>query len=513
MKPALLIFILLYTACTFGQAPRYNQVYSIATHNSYWVKRAATHEIFATGTQERLMDQLLFDQVRTLEIDIHKTRHQPGQWQVYHTGRHKNVFFHSLTDFLKQLQQFDYFLPEHEVVTVVLELKEILAENFDKNHTPADLDKLLKEYLGDRLFSPKDLKQRCPGAATLCDCAASTDTIWPTTQQLRGKFIFLVLGNFHVSPIGHGGQGWVDYAISDTPAAFPMLSDFSVFNKRGGERVDAQMLRKAYSASVFQQVENLNDTAHLAEVSKFIAAGGIVRGGNSFSLAEQEARIKAGFHMLQTDYPWLHYRGKGLNQPLQPINPGNNFDTLAFVEPGHRIVTFQSSKTETAWDTILSGATDWQTLPAGTRPSPDATYPNPSKSYGVGCLQAGGGPVNYISICRQVNKMQNAAITVTISNPDTVSVARHFHSNLRTCGQVGDAIRLQIVPDSTGSGCTAYAYSSSQMLSSKQPLWNLLYTHHFDTPLNKQGLIAAGGDVVFTGTTLNGKFVEADDLK
>ncbi len=539
MKPALW-FLLLCTTVAFAQPgktlPRYNQVYSIATHNSYWVKRAKVHELFATGTQERLMDQLLFDQVRTLEIDIHKTRGKKGEWQVYHTGGHKNVFFHDLTDFLKQLQQFDYFLPEHEVVTVVLELKEIFAHNFDKNHTPADLDKLLKQYLGDKLFTPQHLMQRCPGATNLRDCAASTDTIWPTTQHLRGKFIFLVLGNFHVWPIGHGGAGWADYAVSDTPAAFPMLSDFSVFNKRGGEKVKPEKLAKAYSASVFQQVENLNDTAHLAEVSKFIAAGGIVRGGNSFSLAEQEARIKAGFHMLQTDYPWLHYGGKDLTQPFQPINPNKNFDTVAFIELGNRIVAqytmgpdttlsatdlglghrIPTTRALTTWDTLINGFTDWETLPAATRSSPDEAFVNPAREYGMGCLVAKGS-LGAFCICRQTNKKQNAEISVSygeLTGSHTSTSNTHtFKSNLRTSGLAGDAIRLQIMPDSIGTGCTAYAYSSSEMLNSGQALWNLLYTQHFDIPLNKQGLIAAGGDVVFTGTKLNGKYIDAADLK
>jgi hypothetical protein len=41
--------------------PRYNDVFRIVTHNSYWVNRDNVSELEASGTQERLMDQLLFD--------------------------------------------------------------------------------------------------------------------------------------------------------------------------------------------------------------------------------------------------------------------------------------------------------------------------------------------------------------------------------------------------------------------------------------------------------------------
>ena len=38
---------------------RYNQVFRIATHNSYWVRRDPAIEIEASGVQERILDQLL----------------------------------------------------------------------------------------------------------------------------------------------------------------------------------------------------------------------------------------------------------------------------------------------------------------------------------------------------------------------------------------------------------------------------------------------------------------------
>ncbi len=440
-----LVFWNFYAGAQNIQSPRYNQVYQVATHNSYWVKRAKTHEIFATGTQERILDQLFFDHARGLEIDIHKIKGRKGQWAVYHTSRSKNVFCQNFTDFLKQLQQFQYALPQHEVVTVVLELKEILDYNFDDSHTPADLDSLLEAYVGPYLFRPADLMKRCPGKTNLCDCAASSANIWPTIEELRGKVIFLVLGNFHVWPLGHGGMGWAVYANSLHPSAFPMSSDFSVFGKKGGmkEYVPAPMLERAYKASIFQQVENCYDTAHLAGISKFIAAGGIVRGASSFSIKEQQQRIGAGFNLLQTDYPWLQFNNKGYSMPFRPRDPDRFNNPEAFIEPGNRIF-LQASADSFHYLETLDNISDWETLPSTTRTSPNDNFPNPYHTYGKGCLMAASlDAKNFVRICRKVNVEQNAVISVTTSVSGTISTKK-FVSNERTCGLTGDYIRMRV---------------------------------------------------------------------
>ncbi len=52
-------------------AARCDSTRSVATHDSYWIHRDPVDELFASGTQERLLDQLLFEHVRGLEIDVH----------------------------------------------------------------------------------------------------------------------------------------------------------------------------------------------------------------------------------------------------------------------------------------------------------------------------------------------------------------------------------------------------------------------------------------------------------
>jgi hypothetical protein len=483
--------------------PRYNQVYRMATHNSYWVRRSLAHELFASGAQQRLTDQLLFNQARALEIDIHKSRGHAGKWKVYHTAKLKNVLFEDFEGFLKQLQQFQYALPQHEVLTVVIELKEVLAHNFDKKHTPAQFDSLLEQYMGPWLFRPRNLMERCPCTGNLTECVQSRADIWPTTEELRGKVIFLVLGNFHVWPIGHGGEGWATYAVSDNPSAFPMSTDFSRFNVKGGERLPSEKLQKALNASVFRQVEELDDTANMQQARRFIAQGGIVRGRDSYTLAEQQKRVAAGFHMLQTDYPWVYLNDKGYRQPLHVFDTATYNNPQVLQEPGNCILL---NNGDSVYKTFYTNpdTTYWETLPSSTIVSPKPEYFNAAQADGMGCIYAFADSLNKISLCRSVNSKRQVVVTVLATVKGITNTYTHKGNN-HTTGTVGDYLQMRLIR--TAGGCKAQLFSSvytQRNGSLLTPQWNLLQQVNFDTYLYSQGLRGAGGQVLFTGTKRNG---------
>src|SRR6185312_6775337 len=184
--------------------------------------------------------------------DIHKDDGNPGVWSVYHTDKETNSLCTPLSECLKQLQQFHYANPNHAPVTIVLELKEIFEDNFDEEHTPEDLDRVLETYLGAHLYTPTQFLSRCPSGATMLECAKQQG--WPTLAELQGKFIFSVIGNWHTcvlgQGIGHGPKGWADYATwgagTAARAAFPMRSDFSDFTDTcHGDYVDPSVLQQA----------------------------------------------------------------------------------------------------------------------------------------------------------------------------------------------------------------------------------------------------------------------------
>jgi hypothetical protein len=517
-----------------NRSARYNEVYRAATHNSYWVNRSNIGEAYASGVQERLLDQLLFDHVRALEIDIHKDDSSAGDWRVYHTDRESNSLCTPLKECLKQLQLFHYANPSHEVVTVVLELKELIGFNFDDSHTPADLDRLLDATLGSLLYRPRDFLARCPIGATMKECARSAG--WPTIQELRGRFIFTVLGNWRHCvaglPVGHGPSGWATYAtwtgdrgsgVRDR-SAFPMQTDFSRFlgDDCSSELIPPGQVRAAEDASVFRQVEAVEDPANMRTVERFLADGGIVRGRDSWKLADQAARVAAGFQMLQTDYPWIQLGDRGPAQPFRPLHPEEFADPAQFLEPGSRLAFAQSPSggTEASFAFLVESrkSWSWQALPSSTRPSPDARFPNSSWTRGKGCLRAASDSESF-SICRQTLDGQwysskplgeDIAITIEIRR-EGVSSVQQFYSDANTSQSAGDLIRVAGYQDEQGKTCVT-GYTSSEIASNGQPIWRELATQCFGEELRYQGLAAQWGDVLFVGTQHDGGLVSGREL-
>jgi hypothetical protein len=231
-------------------------------------------------------------------------------------------------------------------------------------------------------------------------------------------------------------------------------------------------------------------------------------------LVEQKARVDAGFHMMQTDYPWIYYSDKGYSQPFRPINPTRFPDSSVFVEPGNRI--FISTDSEKQLSVLTDeNFTDWETLPSSTRSSPNEKFPNTNHVYGKGCLVAESNRDNSVRVCREVNHQQNAVISIETTENGKLTT-ESFISNERTCGKVGDYIRLTIGKSKNDKGSCVNVYSSSEMMNGEQtnfiPKWNLLYTKCFNHILNRQGISAVNGDVLFTGTRKNGNYVKSSDL-
>jgi hypothetical protein len=506
----------------WGAEPRYNEVFQVASHNSYWVHRDPVWDPFATGTQERLLDLLLFDHARALEIDVHKDPRNAGEWNVYHTDRPLNSFCTPFTECLKQLRQFQYALPDHEPLTVVIELKEILDYNFDAAHTPADFDRLLERELGPYLYRPRDFLARCEPGATLRGCAREAG--WPAERELRGKILFAVLGNWRFCTIGHGTSGWATYATwngdgqggAAARSGFPMSSDFVDFSSEscGTEYLSPEVGAAALEASVFQQVENVDDPVHLEQVRDFISEGGIVRGHDAWTVVDQEARVAQGFQFFQTDYPWVQVDELGPAEPVRLLSTGAGLH-----EPGERLWFQLDDGAGYVFARLEAGSTsEWETLPATTRPSPNAALPNPRPPRGKGCLRAENLDESF-AICRQTvggswlvpkPRGENAAITVEVRKRGNESV-QTFYTRNHVAGRAGDHLRLSLAPGSAGETC-ATAYSASDVLPSGVPRWNRLVTECFGGELPFQGLSAEAGDVLFVRTRHDGAPVAAAGL-
>lgn len=347
------------------QFPRYNQVYGAGSHNSYWINRSDNYDYYASGPQELLSDQLLHEHVRTIEIDVHSDGAPAGQWKVYHTSDSENFTGRYLEDYLEYLRNFQYAVPQHEVINVVIELKNIYppggggashtldptTPNFDEQHTMDEFDETIRRYLGPWLYTPADFLAPAPWGTSLVEWARISE--WPTIDELRGRFIIMVIGGWSTAAVD-----WIKYATTNLEkrAAFPMQSIFDVSPTLPPDKSDKVYFQvtmagmsfwisdvvtslypvpdeigsldrqAAFDASIFWDfaavhlLANVNSVASQI-VTTFLQRNGLIRGGDAFRFNEndrsasdndapevkqnyQEFLLEKGFQMIVTDYPW-----------------------------------------------------------------------------------------------------------------------------------------------------------------------------------------------------------------
>ena len=77
-----------------------------ASHNSYWIP--ATNgpgmDPYASGTQQRLQDQMLHEHVRAIELDLHFDANHDGEFTIYHTSVVENSVCHTLAECLQIME-------------------------------------------------------------------------------------------------------------------------------------------------------------------------------------------------------------------------------------------------------------------------------------------------------------------------------------------------------------------------------------------------------------------------
>lgn len=140
----------------------------------------ATHNSYSGGGVGPITAQLEWG-VRVLELDLHADDHganhdfsighdHPGDRVAYGRG---NPSSSRLRDWLRAIVDWCERRPDHAPVAIVLDLKRKLDRR-----RQAELDCLLEEHLGTRLFTPDDA---CHG--------------WPEIEKLRGRIMTVMSGD------------------------------------------------------------------------------------------------------------------------------------------------------------------------------------------------------------------------------------------------------------------------------------------------------------------------------
>jgi len=428
----------------------YNEAFGIAAHNSYWINRSDKADFGASGTQELIADQLLHDHVRGIEIDIHSEGASAGQWKVYHTSDSEDFLGRHLEDYLEYLRNFHYAIPKHEVINIVIELKNVVSEtgvydvttvvhhNWQTDHTIQEFDDTFRRYLGAWLYTPADFLARSP-SPSMRACAA--DAGWPSIEELRGHFMINILGNWSTA-----AYDWVEYATSDLSnrVCFPMQSVFEIqpedyepaesrfLNTRQwfkAQTLNASLWirdisedvnpcpdipddarQAAFDASVFWQFEDVANPFAMARAGDFLTAGGVIRCHDSFEYQVQCLAVMSGFQLVQTDYPWHVINDEaapGLGIPTDPSHRLRSGSwhrgpdclgssrvprvTGAIREPGSRFYLHTTPPAEIwAYTYVPSVAQRWWEVTVSTTRMGDTaglSYPRRAQDYGAGSIR------------------------------------------------------------------------------------------------------------------------------
>jgi hypothetical protein len=201
-----IIFVCLIVACS--PDPPFNKVQQKHSHNSYYGETDKGSAF--------LFWQAYSDMIRSFELDLHNAKNGSqaiGDWYVFH--QNPGSYVPLFSEELQQFKSVEGYIPNHEVITVWLEFKDPVQ---DSNHSPALLDYIIKNTIDvNKIFTPKDLLNRCSGATTLRESVIKCG--WPKISELRGKYMFVVLS------IGSEVDGYFYAYNNQTSVAFLQSKD------------------------------------------------------------------------------------------------------------------------------------------------------------------------------------------------------------------------------------------------------------------------------------------------
>ncbi|MBQ3499041.1 MAG: hypothetical protein IJA87_07945 [Clostridia bacterium] len=279
---------------------KFNELAFIATHNSYQKQSVpSVHKLnsqlseltfgLSAANKGEFENQTLTQQfncgIRSVEIDI-ETFDRDGE--ISFTCMHSPTLDMSTTcyDFelaLKEIVMWSDNNPDHLPITVIIEPKRVFLPledmKFFNMEYVLELDSLLREKLGDKLFTPSDMLR---DYASFGEMRASDD--WCAVKNMLGKVVVLL----HDTGVTEKYIG-LDPSIR-SQAMFPMLRP-------------ADIDRDCASFLIINNPEKIED----CKVDVLNTANFIIRTRpdefNKISKERLETAIYSGAQIISTDYP------------------------------------------------------------------------------------------------------------------------------------------------------------------------------------------------------------------
>ena len=148
---------------------KYNEIQQKNSHNSYerW---------------EELLDQMIYHQIRSIEIDCHQGLNS-GEFRVYHDAGYFQSFssINTLLEGVQILSEFNQRFPNHHIVSIFVDFK----DGFSDTHTPQDFDGTIGLL---PLWTPADAR---PNNETSIQEGIEANG-WPEIDDMRGKFLWVI---------------------------------------------------------------------------------------------------------------------------------------------------------------------------------------------------------------------------------------------------------------------------------------------------------------------------------
>ena len=539
-------------------SPRWNRVWGKGTHNSYHFRRDRNLDPAGEGASEQLLDQMLFEHASSFEFDIRPNIWQAGEFVVLHTDRTDFSQCNPLTECFQMLRTAHYALPDHDPVMVMVELKNTwntIDSSFDATHTIADLDWNIRQVFGDTLYEPADFLVECPGARTLKECLDARGG-WPTLEQLRGKFVVMIMANWNKNYdnwVAYGGQG----NIADR-AGFPMRSIFKADgsgipgapgNNQGS--IDSVEEQRARDNSIAWQVEgggvpywDVMDPDRRLVVRAWQSDGigcnttadPLCRfwwdKGQQDGLNGQKDILGWGGTWYTTDRPWNTFdehlpdgqvgtiSGVDTSRRYRDPKPylygtlgasRADIDPPALREPGNKLyVSATGAYFPFLYQTVPeSSLRFWETTVSLTRVGDPygVVRPRIAQERGRGCLRAAASTRDWIEICRSkdgdsgdVTVQDRTVVTVRTMRDGVLTNEPHYAST-EHIDSFGALLGMSV--ENRGLGAIVNLYSTGRVNADGSPDWSLLKETDFPMPLDKQG-VATSLDVLFVGTRVKG---------
>ena len=437
---------------------RYNQVRQKSSHNSF-------------QKQEALIDQLVYHRIRSLELDLHTSKGSSWpitaqDWYVYHfAGVDADTTCHRFSDCLDELRSFHDATPDHEVVTVFLDIK----DSWKSTVNPSDLDARIQAHLPpSAVFRPADwVSNHCPGETTLKGVASNPSCGWPLLRDLRGKFIFVLTGK----------SDYLNQYVSNNSVAL-LRTAFVAHKAEDLDDIDA------HDYGVFFNMTTSNQSLAVSINSRgFIGRSYYVNSSSTWSNAEF-----FGVHHLATDKINYH------QDPWARTHNANGWPFECFVscssslEEEHQTIGVEVDS-EDIWGSsdhfrfhyeITSGNNFW-TAAINTKNSH-------TEDWAKGCLmarQAFSSSSPYFAVCRP-NDDHKLRIQWRSSTGGSTS---RTDGNIVPNDTIDEESITRVALYVYNSGTCAAGYGSVGGSS-----WQLIGYKCFSQPLSRQGLASSSHD-------------------